>query len=106
MGGLMQVMSEDAGTMIILESTAKGHNEATQWWTDEKNGYRKIFIPWCAFDEYRTPKLTYDKLKDLGSCEDERYGNEIEETRLIREALPTWYPTEVEEGQRDRKSVV
>src|SRR5262247_3070972 len=88
MGGLMQVMSEEAGTIIILESTAKGHNEATEWWTDEKNGYRKIFIPHYAFDEYRTKQLVYDKLKDLGASEDERYGNEIEEMRLIREGLP------------------
>src|SRR5262245_5848188 len=101
MGGLMQVMSEEAGTIIILESTAKGHNEATEWWTDEKNGYRKIFIPHYAFDEYRTKQLVYDKLKDLGASEDERYGNEIEEMRLIREGLPVWYPKEVEEGGED-----
>lgn len=98
MGGLLQTMADEAGTIIILESTAKGANAATEWWTDSSNGYRKIFIPWCAFDEYRTPKLIYDKLKDLGASDDERYGNEIEESRLIREALETWYPHEVEEG--------
>jgi hypothetical protein len=98
MGGLLQTMSDEAGTIIILESTAKGHNTATEWWTDPHNGYRKIFIPWCAFDEYRTPSLTYDKLKDLGASDDERYGNELEESRLIRESLPIWYPQEVAEG--------
>ena len=98
MGGLLQVMSEDAGTIMILESTAKSHNEATEWWTDPNNGYRKVFIPHCAFDEYRSKPLKYDKLKELCTSDDERYGNEVEEERLIREALPTWYPDEVAEG--------
>src|SRR5262249_52899001 len=98
MGGLLQVMSDEAGTIIILESTAKGENEATLWWTDENNGYRKVFIPWTAFDEYRTAKLTYDKLGDLSADPDSRYGDEIEVSRNIRETLPIWYPREVEEG--------
>jgi len=98
MGGLLQVMSEEAGTILIMESTAVGENEATQWWTDQNNGYRKVFIPHCAFDEYRTPKLTYDKLKDLSADPDSRYGNEIEESRYIREALPIWYPEKVAES--------
>ncbi len=98
MGGLLQVMSEEAGTMIILESTAKGENEATKWWTEQDNGYRKVFIPWCAFDEYRTPKLTYDKLKDLSADPDSRYGDEMEVSRVVRQTVPIWYPTEVAEG--------
>lgn len=98
MGGLLQVMSEDAGTIIIMESTAKGENEATEWFTDPNNGYRKVFIPWCAFDEYRTSKLTYDKLGELSADPDTRYGNEIEESRHIRDALPVWYPEKVAEG--------
>src|SRR5262245_18038738 len=98
MGGLLQVMSDEAGTILILESTAKGENEATKWWTDANNGYRKVFIPWCAFDEYRTPKLTYDKLKDLSADPDSHYGNEIEAGRIVREILPLWYPQEVAEG--------
>lgn len=98
MGGLLQVMSDDAGTIIILETTAKSHNEATEWWTDPDNGYRKVFIPHCAFDEYRSKPLKYDKLKELCQSDDERYGNEMEEERLIREALPVWYPDEVAEG--------
>src|SRR5262247_3154151 len=98
MGGLLQVMSDEAGTILILESTAKGENEATQWWTDENNGYRKVFIPWTAFDEYRTPRLTYDKLKELSADPDSRYGNEVETERVIRDTLPIWYPREVDEG--------
>lgn len=98
MGGLLQVMSEDAGTIIIMESTAKGENEATEWFTDKNNGYRKIFIPWCAFDEYRTPKLTYDKLGELSVDPDSRYGDEAQESRYIREALDVWYPEKVAEG--------
>src|SRR5499426_3069617 len=98
MGGLLQVMSDEAGTILILESTAKGENEATQWWTDENNGYRKVFIPWTAFDEYRTAQLKYDKLKELSADPDSRYGNEVETERVIRDTLPIWYPREVDEG--------
>lgn len=98
MGGLMQVMSEEAGTMLILESTAKGENEATKWWTEKDNGYRKVFIPWCAFDEYRSPVLKYDKLKELSADPDSRYGNEVEVERAVRDTLPVWYPKEVAEG--------
>lgn len=101
MGGLLQVMSEDAGTIIVMESTAKGENEATEWWTDQNNGYRKVFIPWCAFDEYRTPKLTYDKLGELSLDPDSRYGNEVEESRHIADALEIWYPREVAEGGQE-----
>jgi hypothetical protein len=98
MGGLLQVMSDEAGTILILESTAKGENEATKWWTDANNGYRKVFIPWTAFDEYRTPQLKYDKLKDLSVDPDSRYGNELDVEREVRETLPVWYPQEVAEG--------
>jgi len=98
MGGLLQVMAKEAGTILIMESTAKGENEATVWWTDTKNEYRKVFIPWCAFDEYRTPKLVYDKLGELSVDPDSRYGDEMDVSRHIREALPIWYPEEVDEG--------
>ena len=101
MGGLLQVMSDEAGTILILESTAKGENEATKWWTDENNGYRKVFIPWTAFDEYRTQKLTYDKLKDLSADPDSRYGDELEAERIVRDTLPVWYPQEVAEGGQE-----
>jgi hypothetical protein len=104
MGGLMQVMSDEAGTIIILESTAKGENEATKWWTEQDNGYRKVFIPWCAFDEYRTAQLKYDKLKELSADPDSRYGNEIEAARVVRETLPLWYPQEAaDEGWLDEE---
>lgn len=98
---LNQTIAEQPGTVVILETTAKGESEATEMWTDEENGYRKIFIPHVAFDEYRRPTK-----KDLGElcAADEagdrstRYGNEVEESRLIREALAIWYPEEIERG--------
>src|SRR5262245_24341636 len=97
MGGLLQVMADEAGTILIMESTAKGENEATAWFTDSHNGYRKVFIPWTAFDEYRKP-LVYDKLRELSADPDSRYGNEVEQEHIIRESLPVWYPQEVAEG--------
>src|SRR5262245_29790212 len=52
LGALNQTIADEPGTIIILESTAKGHNEATRMYLDPDNGYRKIFIPWVADDEY------------------------------------------------------
>ncbi len=99
LGSLNQAIADLPGTIIILESTAKGHNEATRMYLDNENGYRKIFIPWVAFDEYRRPPKR--PLNDMCASDEAggrstRYGNELEEARLIEDALRVWYPEEVE----------
>lgn len=101
MVALNQCVADLPGTIIILESTAKGENEATKMWHDKDNGYRKIFIPWVAHDEYRRPpKRPLGDLcdSDEASGYDTRYGNEKAEARLIRDALPVWYADEIAIG--------
>jgi hypothetical protein len=98
---LNQTVDDSPGTIIIIESTAKGQNAATRMYEDKNNGYRKIFIPWVAFDEYRLPLKEGQELGNL--CrEDEtngkptRYGNEVSEKRYIDSSLRLWYSKEVE----------
>lgn len=102
MVSLNQAISELPGTIIIKEATPKGLNRTAEIWSDPTNGYRKLFIPWVAFDEYRLPLLPNEELKLCGaeeiSGQQTRYGNEIEESRLIAAALREWYPDEVAAG--------
>jgi hypothetical protein len=103
MVALNQTIAELPGTIVILESTAKGENEATEMYRDQANGYRKIFISWVAFDDYRLPLLPGEKLENICVADEEggkptRYGNEVEEARLIESALRIWYADEVAAG--------
>lgn len=101
LNSLNKAIAELPGTIIILESTAKGENEATKMYMDAGNGYRKVFIPWVAYDEYkRTPKRPLNDLcaSDEAGASKTRYGNEVEEARLIEDALRIWYPEEVAAG--------
>lgn len=105
LAALNPAIEEAPGTIIILETTAKGENAAKDFWDDPTNGYRKIFIPWTSMDEYRlesdSPLMaSYPEYIDLGelcSSEEEagmptRYGNEILERELILDSLKVWYP--------------
>ncbi|HKX29362.1 MAG TPA: hypothetical protein VJ302_16820, partial [Blastocatellia bacterium] len=96
--GLYQAVPEMPGTIIIKESTAKGENAAKEFWDDTKNGYRKIFLSWLGDDSYRS-SLALGETLDLCGAEEiggqqTRYGNELEEARLIRRELEKWYPEE------------
>lgn len=55
--GCRQAVSESAGTIIINESTANGWGgvfyDECERSRGGKGGYRFIFIPWFAIDEYR-----------------------------------------------------
>src|SRR5262249_52507198 len=84
---LNQAVPELPGTIVILESTGKGENAGKTFWDDSSNGYRKIFIPWIGYEKYR---LACDDIGELCPTEEAggkqtRYGNEIEEAKLIRE---------------------
>jgi hypothetical protein len=101
LASLNQAIADLPGTVVILETTAKGQNEATKMYLDKENGYRKIFIPHVAYDEYRRPPRR--PLGDLCASDEAggrstRYGNEIAEARLIEDALHIWYQEEVEAG--------
>lgn len=101
LNSLNKAIAELPGTIIMLESSTKGQNEATRMYLDSNNGYRKIFIPWVAYDEYRRPpKRPLNDLcaSDESGGKDTRYGNEVAESRLIEDALRIWYADEVERG--------
>ncbi len=100
MVALNQTIAELPGTIVILETTAKGENAATEMYRDQSNGYRKIFITWVAFDDYRSPMRRGEKLEDICTTDEvggrpTRYGNEVEEARLIEDALRIWYAEDI-----------
>jgi hypothetical protein len=104
LGALNQTIVDLPGTIVIKETTTKGHNEASRMFLDKENGDRKIFISWVAFDEYRRPAKR--PLHDLCASDESagrqtRYGNEVAEARLIEDALRTWYPDEVAAGGQE-----
>lgn len=89
-GALFQAVPEEAGTTIVIETTAKGEGFAKDWWDDEHNGFVKIFISWIADDTY-TISLPRDGVYfDLSSTEDSVYGNELEVYEIIEKELLFW----------------
>jgi hypothetical protein len=83
-------IAEIPGTGIFIETTATGENDAKDFWYDEDNGYRKIFIPRVAEDEYRID-LPVGVYADLSSDPNSKYGDETEEFENTRRALVEWY---------------
>ena len=57
--GVLQAVPDEAGSEIVLESTANGvGNFFHQMWRDAetgRNGYIAIFVPWYWQEEYRKP---------------------------------------------------
>lgn len=96
---LRQTLPEQAGTVIVMESTPNGLNRTKEIWDEAVkciNGIRAIFLPWVAFDEYRLPLRDGETMELCGaeeiSGQQTRYGNEEIEARLIRGLLKEWYP--------------
>lgn len=94
LGALNAAIPKKPGTIVILESTAKGENAAKDIWDDQTNGYRKLFIPWVAYEDYRKEGATIDDI-----CETEeaggkqtKYGDERREISLIQAQLKIWFP--------------
>lgn len=83
-------IGEIAGTGIFIETTATGENDAKDFWYDESNGYRKIFIPRVAEDEYRID-LPVGVYPELSADPNSKYGDETEEFENVRTALVEWY---------------
>jgi hypothetical protein len=100
--GVYQAVGRLPGTIVIKETTAKGQGKAKEFWDDPKNGYKKIFLSWLGDESYRSPLAPGETLKLCGAEEiggqQTRYGNEIEEARLIRAELKFWYPEFTESG--------
>src|SRR5262249_31594816 len=58
LASLRQTIAEAPGTVILIETTPNGLNQAAEIWNEAvagKNGFRPIFLPWVAFDDYRLP---------------------------------------------------
>jgi hypothetical protein len=56
--GLMQTVPDDPESLIVIESTANGHNLFKDLWDDAENGrsdYAAFFWPWWKENEYRLP---------------------------------------------------
>ena len=78
LAGLYQMVPEDAGTSIILESTANGNGgpfydtymkARKRSVSGDLRGFRPVFFPWYEFSEYSTPppdgfKASHDERKE------------------------------------------
>ena len=95
---LNPAISEEPDSMVVIETTPKGEGAAKDFWFDEDNGFRKIFISWIADDTYRT-EITEQEFAELELSEDKdsKYGNEVHERELIIEQLRFWFPEKAED---------
>ena len=82
---------EGIKSFIVAESTARGENAAKDFWYDNTNGFRKIFIGFVAKEDYRLP-ITIENYFELSELPDSKYGNEYEEREKIIKELKFWYP--------------
>lgn len=78
-------------SFIVAESTARGDNAAKDFWYDNTNGFRKIFIGMVAMEKYRIP-ITIDQYFELSEDKDSRYGDELEERKKLIPEIKFWYP--------------
>jgi hypothetical protein len=91
MVALFNAVPDDPDSLIILESTAQGENAAKDFWDDNQNGFRKIFISWIADDTYRI-ECSIDEYFELSELPDSRYGDEIRERENIIREIKFWHP--------------
>lgn len=82
---------EGIRTFIVLESTARGDNAAKDFWYDNTNGFRKIFVGFVAKEDYRLP-ITIDQYFELSELPDSKYGDELREREKIIKEIKFWYP--------------
>lgn len=90
MEALGNCIAEIPGTGIFIETTATGDNYAKDFWEDETNGYRKIFIPRVADESYRVD-LKRGEYFELSRNPNAKYGDEVEEFENVKAALVEWY---------------
>src|SRR5215470_1587518 len=91
MVALFNAVPDDQESVIILESTPQGENAAKDFWEDNQNGFRKIFISWIADTTYRI-EISIDEYFELSELPDSRYGDEIRERENIIRECKFWYP--------------
>lgn len=91
--GLRQAIPRRRNTAVFLESTARGENYTKKMWDNPKNGYEKVFVSYCADDEYRHDldwSLEFFKLSDFED-DPSGYGDEVKERLKIVKELRFWY---------------
>lgn len=92
---LMQAVPHKANSFVFLETTAHGLGIGYEFWKDDTNGYEKLFISWCAADEYRSEeRLPASEWYDYA---DSPYGNEKKIAEDVERELSFWYEEEAED---------
>ncbi len=89
LSSLFQTFPEEPNTAIIIETTAKGEGFAKDFYENETNGFKKIFISWIADDTYRID-LPIGEYFDLHDSVDSPFGNEVEAKAIIESELKFW----------------
>lgn len=93
LSSLLPSVPDGPNSLIIYETTA---GEAEGGWFKEKyenteDGFRKIFIPFCAHEEYRLQLEQHDYFQ-LSTSTSEQYGNEEDLWDLCEKELMIWNP--------------
>jgi hypothetical protein len=90
LGSLYQAVPEEAGTSIVIETTAKGEGYAKDYWDNEENGFVKVFISWIADDTYTIHLSKNGIYFDLSTTQDSVYGNELDVYDEIEKEVIFW----------------
>lgn len=91
------------GSIMIIETTPNGLNEIAEMWDKAvkgQNEWKPVFFPSVASEEYRSPLAPGETL-ELSEAEESsgvptRWGDEVLESRIIRQQLVEWYPKNYE----------
>lgn len=93
--GLLNAVPDDPDTLVVIESTANGHNHFKDDWDAAEqglSGYLPIFTPWFEEPAYRRPFLSEEERADFeASLGEHVYGeDEPELQKLIPQSYRDW----------------
>jgi hypothetical protein len=93
--GILNGVPDDPGTLVVIESTAKGHNHFKDDWdlaVSGESGYYPFFSPWFEEEEYRRPMNDADAATlERGLGRHPRWGaDEPQLADTIREEYVKW----------------
>lgn len=86
---LFQTIPDTPESAIIIETTAKGEGFAKDFYENETNGFKKIFISWVADDSYRID-VPIGQYFDLFESSESPFGDEVTVKGIIEEELKFW----------------
>lgn len=99
--GLLNGVPDDADTLILMESTAKGHNHFKDHWdlaVSGASGYIPFFSPWYEDGMYRLPFTNEGDASEFVVGEHAMYGEEEEELyEQLHSDIEAWL---TEDGER------